>query len=103
MRRAWPARLLALGALALWLASPALQAQELVAALGEQVLMLPASGFTEPALELTVYRPPGQGPFPVLLINHGRAPGNAHLQPRYRPVLAAARRSTAAATWPATG
>jgi len=64
-------------------------AQDLLATLGEQVLMLPSTGFTEPELEVTVYRPPGDGPFPVVLINHGRAPGNAHLQARFRPVLAA--------------
>lgn len=51
--------------------------------------MIPAGGFTEPALEVTVFQPPGDGPFPVALINHGRASGNAHLQPRYRPTLAA--------------
>jgi dienelactone hydrolase len=53
------------------------------------VQMVPAGGFTEPALEVTVYRPPGAGPFPVLVVNHGRAAGNAKLQPRYRPSLAA--------------
>ena len=76
-------------ALVLLLAAGALRAQELATTLGEQVLMLPSTGFTEPALEVTVFRPPGAGPFPVVLINHGRAPGNAHLQPRYRPLLAA--------------
>ena len=64
-------------------------AQELDAALGEQVLVVPAGGFTEPELEVTVYRPPGDGPFPVVVINHGRAAGNAKLQARYRPALAA--------------
>ena len=58
-------------------------------ALGEVVQMIPAGGFTEPALEVTVYRPPGDGPFPLMLINHGRAPGLAKLQPRFRPLLAA--------------
>lgn len=64
-------------------------AQDLDTRLGEQVLMVPSGGITEPELEVTVYRPSGDGPFPVLLINHGRSPGNAKLQPRYRPVLAA--------------
>lgn len=64
-------------------------AQELDARLGEVVQMVPAGGFTEPALEVTIYRPPGAGPFPVLVVNHGRAAGNAKLQPRYRPSLAA--------------
>jgi len=90
MRRGWPRRLAAALALAvpLW-AAPGALAQELDASLGETVLMLPAGGFTEPELELTVYRLPGSGPFPVVVINHGRAPGNPKLQPRYRPALAA--------------
>ena len=79
---------LALCATLLLLAAPG-QAQSLDAALGEVVQMIPAGGFTEPPLELTLYRPPGDGPFPLVLINHGRAPGLAKLQPRYRPVLAA--------------
>ena len=64
-------------------------AQELDTSLGESVVMVPAGGITEPTLEVTVYRPPGDGPFPVLVVNHGRAAGHAKLQPRYRPVLAA--------------
>ena len=68
-----------------------LRAQEatLDAQLNESVVMVPAGGFTEPALEVTLFRPPGDGPHPVVLINHGRASGNAKLQPRYRPLLAA--------------
>jgi dienelactone hydrolase len=64
-------------------------AQELDSRLGEAVLTVPSGGFTEPELEVTVYRPPGEGPFPVAVINHGRAAGSAKLQPRYRPALAA--------------
>lgn len=79
----------ALALAALWGAAPPGHAQELDVRLGEQVLTVPSGGFTEPALEVTVYRPTGDGPFPVLVINHGRAPGNAKLQPRYRPSLAA--------------
>jgi hypothetical protein len=45
--------------------------QELNSELGEAVLMIPRAGFTEPSLEVTLYRPPGEGPFPILLINHG--------------------------------
>lgn len=63
--------------------------QELNSELGEAVLMIPRAGFTEPSLEVTLYRPPGEGPFPILLINHGKAPGNAHFQARYRPEVAA--------------
>ena len=69
-----------------------LAAQEtpaLAAALREQVLTVPAGGITEPVLEVTLFQPPGDGPFPVAVINHGRAPGPAKLQARYRPLLAA--------------
>lgn len=79
----------ALALTALWGAAPPVTAQDLDARLGEQVLMVPAGGFTEPVLEVTVYRPAGDGPFPVLVINHGRAAGNAKLQGRYRPAMAA--------------
>ena len=36
-------------------------------------------------LETTVYKPPGPGPFPLVVINHGKAPGPTGLQPRYTP------------------
>lgn len=71
------------------LAATGAAAQDLDSRLREQVLQVPAAGFTAPELEVTVYRPPGDGPHPVVVINHGRAPGPSKLQPRYRPVLAA--------------
>ncbi len=40
-------------------------------------------------LETTVYKPPGEGPFPLVIINHGKAEGPPGLQPRYRPGWAA--------------
>ena len=40
-------------------------------------------------LETTVYKPPGPGPFPLVVINHGKAAGHAGLQPRYTPGWAA--------------
>lgn len=61
-------------------------AQDVVPALREQVLMIAKKGglFTL-ALETTVYRPPGDGPFPVVVINHGKALGEPRYQGRYRP------------------
>jgi dienelactone hydrolase len=50
--------------------------------LNEQVLMVPSA--TGEALETTVFRPPGTGPFPLLVMNHGKQPGNPRLQPRDR-------------------
>lgn len=41
------------------------------------------------SLETTVYKPPGEGPFPLVIINHGKANGPPGLQPRYQPVWAA--------------
>ncbi|NDY90235.1 dienelactone hydrolase family protein [Ideonella livida] len=59
------------------------------ATLGEAVLRVPEEGPDAPHLEVSVFRPPGPGPFPVLLFNHGRAKGDARQQPRSRPVLVA--------------
>ena len=64
-------------------------AQDLDSTLREEVVMVPSTGFTESELEVTLYRPPGDGPFPVVVINHGRAAGNARMQPRARYPLAA--------------
>ncbi|EJF30347.1 MULTISPECIES: prolyl oligopeptidase family serine peptidase [Enterobacteriaceae] len=53
--------------------------------LNEQIVMLPVQieGKTV-ELETTLYKPPGNGPFPLLLMNHGKNPGNARTQPRSR-------------------
>ena len=75
--------------LSLWGASSFAQAAQ-AAELAETVLMVPkTSGFFSTELETTVYRPAGDGPFPVVVINHGKAPGNPKFQARYRPVVAA--------------
>jgi dienelactone hydrolase len=39
-------------------------------------------------LETTIFRPAGPGPFPVAVINHGKASGPNRLQARYRPLPA---------------
>jgi dienelactone hydrolase len=44
----------------------------------------PASQMWAGELETTLYKPPGQGPFPVLILNHGKALGNPHAQERAR-------------------
>lgn len=33
-------------------------------------------------LETTIFKPPGDGPFPILIMNHGKALGNPRTQPR---------------------
>src|SRR6478735_6902128 len=62
----------------------AAQAQEaaLDARLNEQVVMVP--GAKGNALETTIFRPPGPGPFPLVLMNHGKQPGDPRMQSRDR-------------------
>src|ERR1035437_4884123 len=76
--------------LALCLVGVGAQAQDLNADLREQVLMVPKKGamFTT-LLETTIYRPPGDGPFPLAVINHGKAFGDPRFQARFRPSGAA--------------
>jgi dienelactone hydrolase len=59
------------------------------AALREEVQMVKKGGLLSAELETTFYRPPGAGPFPVVLINHGKAAGNPHFQPRQQYAVAA--------------
>lgn len=57
-------------------------------AMHEQVVRIP--NLTETLqLETTIFKPNGNGPFPVVIINHGKNPGNPARQPRDRsPILA---------------
>lgn len=57
--------------------------------MGEQVVAIPAQlGGAAIELQTTIYKPPGDGPFPVLFMNHGKASGDAHQQERARyPVI----------------
>jgi dienelactone hydrolase len=65
-------------------------AQDLVAALREEVVTVKKSGLFTLELETTYFRPPGDGPFPLVIINHGKAPGDTRFQGRAR-YLAASR------------
>jgi len=56
-------------------------------ALNEQVVFIRHGLGVE--LETTVFRPNGRGPFPLVLINHGKAPGDPKFQARARYVVAA--------------
>jgi dienelactone hydrolase len=61
------------------------QAATLDASLNEQVVMVPAgSAHNSVELETTVFRPPGSGPFPLVVMNHGKALGNPRNQGRDR-------------------
>ena len=65
------------------------QAQTLDVALREKIDRVSSNSFLEPELEVTTYMPNGDGPFPLVVINHGRSLGDAKFQERYRPILAA--------------
>lgn len=57
------------------------------ARLPETVVMVPkTSGLFTIELETTIFRPEGPGPFPIVIINHGKAPGDPRFQGRFRPV-----------------
>lgn len=61
------------------------QEPSLDARLNEQIVMvLAASGGTNAELETTIFKPPGEGPFPLVIMNHGKEPGDPHLQKRDR-------------------
>jgi dienelactone hydrolase len=55
-----------------------------VSQLNEQVVMIPAGPGQNVSLETTVFKPDGDGPFPLLVINHGKAPGDPKMQQRDR-------------------
>lgn len=65
------------------------QAPETDIALNETVRTIHKPGAFGIALETTVYMPDGAGPFPVAVINHGKANGDPRFQARYRPAQAA--------------
>ena len=65
------------------------QPVELNASLNEIVVQIPKPGLFTVELETTIYKPDGAGPFPIALINHGKAFGDPRFQSRYRPALAA--------------
>lgn len=90
--RAWPTRWVAgvLAGLALLLGGAMAQEVALDSTLNEQVLKIPKStGLFTLHLETTLYKPPGDGLFPLVVINHGKSPGDPRFQGRYRPSLAA--------------
>ena len=51
----------------------------------EQVIRIPVtSAGSVVELETTLFKPPGDGPFPVLIMNHGKARGSPRQQERDR-------------------
>ena len=57
--------------------------------LNERVIMIPAGPARESSLQTTVFRPNGPGPFPLLIINHGKEAGEPHAQARDRFIFMA--------------
>ena len=55
--------------------------------LPEEVVFVPKKLFLgSVSLETTIFKPSGDGPFPLVIINHGKANGLTQFQPRYRPL-----------------
>ena len=57
--------------------------------LNEQIMSIPAGQGRLSSLQTTVFRPNGPGPFPLLIINHGKEAGDPRLQPRDRFIFMA--------------
>jgi dienelactone hydrolase len=57
--------------------------------LNEQVIDVPAGPGRSARLQTTVFRPNGPGPFPLLIINHGKEAGAPQSQPRERFIVMA--------------
>jgi dienelactone hydrolase len=52
--------------------------------INEHIVLIPAGKNHQARLETTVFQPNGPGPFPLIIINHGKDPGHPNLQPRDR-------------------
>jgi dienelactone hydrolase len=52
--------------------------------LNEHLILIPAGPDHHAMMETTVFQPNGPGPFPLLIINHGKDPGAPSQQPRDR-------------------
>ena len=57
--------------------------------LNEHIIMIPAGPARIASLQTTVFRPNGPGPFPLLIINHGKDAGDPHNQARDRFIFMA--------------
>ncbi|KVE26855.1 hypothetical protein WS67_14845 [Burkholderia singularis] len=54
--------------------------------LNETVVHIPVAAADGVMLEATVFKPDGPGPFPLVVFNHGKNPGDTRAQPRSRPL-----------------
>ncbi|MFM0721321.1 CocE/NonD family hydrolase [Paraburkholderia strydomiana] len=56
------------------------------ARLNEQIIRVPVDAAGTITLETTIYKPDGAGPFPMIVFNHGKIPGDPHTQERSNPL-----------------
>lgn len=87
MLRARPVRILisaAIAALTLLPGVAHLEELPLDYRMNEHIVHVPAGSQQQAMLETTVFQPNGPGPFPLIIINHGKDPGRPSLQPRDR-------------------
>ncbi|PRX34156.1 dienelactone hydrolase [Paraburkholderia sp. BL18I3N2] len=56
------------------------------AGLNEQIIRVPVDAAGTVTLETTIYKPDGAGPFPMIVFNHGKIPGDPHTQERSDPL-----------------
>lgn len=56
------------------------------AGLNESIIRVPVDAAGSVTLETTVYKPDGPGPFPMIVFNHGKMPGDPRLQERSDPL-----------------
>jgi len=61
----------------------------LAADLREEIVTVRKPGVFGAELETTLFRPTGEGPFPLIVINHGKESGNPRFQNRGRYLVAA--------------
>ncbi|WP_258002334.1 dienelactone hydrolase family protein [Burkholderia sp. WAC0059] len=54
--------------------------------MNEQIIRIPADASGDVTLETTIYRPSGPGPFPMVVFNHGKMPGDPRDQARSDPL-----------------
>lgn len=59
------------------------------ATLNEQIIMIPAGPDNKAMLQTTLFKPNGAGPFPLLVINHGKEAGDPRYQSRDRFIFMA--------------
>lgn len=86
-RSLWMLALLTLGSMTrAWAGLPAAALPALAAGMNETVVAIPADASASAALETTIFKPDGPGPFPLVVFNHGRDAGDPHAQPRSRPL-----------------